>query len=317
MNAYDNSNHFRALIVISFILHLSMLLFLSTGFQREGIRFPSFMVVDIVSPPEIKETTRSFQPPVVERSPKSSERRITRLKEREAIQSPRESSTPVPIQRGIESIPQRVIEKEAEYEREIRTQDSIKQDSKKSDTAMSFPSPSKERESKEIPPPGVSMPDSKNYSIFEKKKDSPYNIMRNERLPDIAKGDISKDKLLDQELTAIQPVPLNTKEPKYLPYFEHIKRKIEDVLVYPVKAAKDGISGDLLLEFVLSREGKLRGIKIINTSGYTILDDSSVIAVQMASPFNPIPDSLDRSTIKITASFHYYLTEGFKKFNIH
>jgi len=105
-------------------------------------------------------------------------------------------------------------------------------------------------------------------------------------------------------------ISLNTKSYKYISYFTHIKRKIELVWEYPRTAAELGQEGRLTLRFTILKDGRLYGVKLIQSSGYHLLDDEAVRAVKEAAPFNPIPDRLHKDHLNILASFTYTL--GFK-----
>jgi len=105
-------------------------------------------------------------------------------------------------------------------------------------------------------------------------------------------------------------ISLNTKDFRYTSYFTHIKRKIELVWEYPRRAAEMGQEGSLLLRFTILKDGRLGGIKLLQSSGYRLLDQEAIRAVREAAPFNPIPDRLHKNRLNIMATFNYSL--GFK-----
>jgi protein TonB len=102
------------------------------------------------------------------------------------------------------------------------------------------------------------------------------------------------------------PIRLDTREPKYLSYFEHIKSAIEVVWDYPISALKRGIEGKLLLEFTVLANGALEGPRLVRTSGFADLDDEAIRAVRAAAPFRPIPAHIGRQRLDIIASFEYH-----------
>jgi protein TonB len=67
-------------------------------------------------------------------------------------------------------------------------------------------------------------------------------------------------------------VPLNTPDPRYAEYFAELKRRIEDKWVYPAEAARNGQSGRGELRFVLRKDGSVRIVEIVSSSGVRILD---------------------------------------------
>jgi protein TonB len=102
------------------------------------------------------------------------------------------------------------------------------------------------------------------------------------------------------------PVHLNTREPRYMSYFETIKRAIERVWEYPEPALQSGLQGKLILEFTILQDGAMVGPRLIRSSGFLELDQEAMRAVRAASPFRPIPTSIGRNRIDILASFEYY-----------
>ena len=101
------------------------------------------------------------------------------------------------------------------------------------------------------------------------------------------------------------PISLDTTEVKYASYFARIKHQIERVWVYPSEAVQRGISGDLTLTFRISKDGNLLGVRLLNRSGYEILDVSALKAIKQAAPFYPFPASIDREKLSVQANFIY------------
>jgi TonB family protein len=102
-------------------------------------------------------------------------------------------------------------------------------------------------------------------------------------------------------------VPLNTPDPRYASYFAELKRRIEEKWVYPQEAARQGQSGQGDLRFVLRKDGSVRTVEIINSSGVMVLDRYIENAIRLASPFPPIPVSVGEDVIPISINFTYVL----------
>ena len=101
------------------------------------------------------------------------------------------------------------------------------------------------------------------------------------------------------------PISLDTTEVKYASYFARIKHQIERVWIYPSEAVQRGISGDLTLTFRISKDGNLLGVRLLNRSGYEILDVSAMKAIKQAAPFYPFPATIDREKLSVQANFIY------------
>lgn len=103
----------------------------------------------------------------------------------------------------------------------------------------------------------------------------------------------------------METVTLDSQELKYASYFLSIKKQIELVWSYPEEAATKGLQGELYLQFVLDRSGKLVDISLIHSSGHEILDYTALGAVKIASPYNPFPETIEKKKLRIIAVFKY------------
>src|SRR5262245_50940499 len=108
-------------------------------------------------------------------------------------------------------------------------------------------------------------------------------------------------------------VPLDTPDPRYAEYFAELKRRIEDKWGYPEEAARKGQSGRGELRFVLRKDGSVRTIEIVSSSGVRILDSYIQNAITLAQPFPPIPKSIGDDLLPISINFRYVLG-GFRAF---
>jgi protein TonB len=84
-------------------------------------------------------------------------------------------------------------------------------------------------------------------------------------------------------------IPLDTQNPLFATYFAHIRLKIERELYYPPEAERQKVRGQALVRFVIVESGNLAELRILDPSGYPILDAASVSAIRRASPFGPFP----------------------------
>lgn len=116
----------------------------------------------------------------------------------------------------------------------------------------------------------------------------------------VQKGEISEEGGGGAHLTA-----LNAPEIQYISYFASIKRKIELIWQYPREAAAAGIQGDLLIDFVIGRNGDLESLRLLQGSGYKILDDEALGSIRRAAPYNPIPEQYRIPNLRIRAHFVY------------
>lgn len=61
---------------------------------------------------------------------------------------------------------------------------------------------------------------------------------------------------------------------------------------YPTEARRAGIYGTLRMLVSLKKDGTIKEVAVLQSSGSTVLDDAAIRIVRMASPFAPFPDSM-------------------------
>lgn len=147
-------------------------------------------------------------------------------------------------------------------------------------------------ESREVP----TRPDREKYTIVQR----PLPTLK-ELLPPVTWA--SPGERTNRKREAVR---LDTQEPKYVSYFTSIKRAIELVWEYPEPALRHGLQGKLVLEFTILENGQLERTRLIRTSGFSMLDEEAIRAVNAASPFHPIPPWIGKSRLDVVASFEYH-----------
>jgi protein TonB len=102
-----------------------------------------------------------------------------------------------------------------------------------------------------------------------------------------------------------EPIPLDTKEEKYVSYFSRIKQQIQLAWIYPSQATTKKLIGEVTLKFEISRDGNLINLRLINTSGSNVLDMNAIKAVKEAAPYYPFPATISKKKLSILATFLY------------
>ena len=85
--------------------------------------------------------------------------------------------------------------------------------------------------------------------------------------------------------------------------FAYIRDLIQKNAAYPKLARQMGWEGRVTVSFLISSDGNTKNIRIKQSSGIEILDQSSIEAVKKASPF-PKPPSEAQIIIPISYMFH-------------
>ncbi len=93
----------------------------------------------------------------------------------------------------------------------------------------------------------------------------------------------------------LRHISANTREYAYAAYMKAWVSRIERVgnLNYPDEARRRHLHGQLMLTVGLARDGRVKSIDIIQSSGHRVLDDSAIRIVHLAAPFPPIPQGSD------------------------
>ena len=111
-------------------------------------------------------------------------------------------------------------------------------------------------------------------------------------------------------------ISASTKEYKYAAYMEAWRSKVERVgnLNYPDAARKQKISGSLILDVALNKDGSINEVTIRRSSGYKILDDAAIRIVELASPYSPFPVKIREETdiLHITRTWQFLNNNRFR-----
>jgi protein TonB len=87
---------------------------------------------------------------------------------------------------------------------------------------------------------------------------------------------------------AIQPKAQYVKE-----HFLYIKDRVQNKITYPRIARKMGWQGRVLISFTICRDGSVKDIRIVESSGFKALDNNAVKIIQRVAPFPKPPVSAE------------------------
>ena len=104
-----------------------------------------------------------------------------------------------------------------------------------------------------------------------------------------------------------ETIDMNTREYRFIGYFTGLRKAIELVWVYPSEAAQRGFYGQVIVKFIILPDGKLDKVKVLESSGYNILDSAIVDAIRSASPFSPLPKTFNKDRLVVKGAFNYIL----------
>ena len=116
---------------------------------------------------------------------------------------------------------------------------------------------------------------------------------------------------IEQQASIERTRYLNSSTKAFTPakYMREWINRVERVgnLNYPDQARRKKLSGTLILDVVISADGKLLKTDLRQSSGHQILDDAAKRIVQLASPFSAFPKKLrkEADVIHITRSWEF------------
>ncbi len=116
---------------------------------------------------------------------------------------------------------------------------------------------------------------------------------------------------IEQQASIDRTRYLNSSTKAFTPakYMREWINRVERVgnLNYPDQARRKKLSGTLILDVVISADGKLLKTDLRQSSGHQILDDAAKRIVQLASPFSAFPKKLrkEADVIHITRSWEF------------
>lgn len=86
---------------------------------------------------------------------------------------------------------------------------------------------------------------------------------------------------------------------KHVSYFLGMQRKIELVFTIPSFTPNHGAVGVPIVGFTVRRNGELADAVLLRSSGYPVVDQALMRAVQRAAPYYPFPDDMPDQEVNI------------------
>jgi TonB family protein len=82
-------------------------------------------------------------------------------------------------------------------------------------------------------------------------------------------------------------------------YLMMVRSKIEQHKIYPRRASLRQIQGTVVIHFIITLEGIIKGVDVVQSSGFTVLDQAGLKAVKDASPFPKPPVEFFQTAVSI------------------
>ena len=85
---------------------------------------------------------------------------------------------------------------------------------------------------------------------------------------------------------------------EYGPYLRRFRERVQESLVYPLAARRQGLRGTVELDVWLDPAGRVRDVQVTRSSSHELLDDAAVETIRRLGPL-PFPESLPRRALRI------------------
>lgn len=104
---------------------------------------------------------------------------------------------------------------------------------------------------------------------------------------------------------------LDTEQDLLISFFRRFRTNIYNVWNYPDGARRRGEQGQCLLRIIISRQGTVDSVELLESSGSAALDDEALRAVRKGAPYGPLPSAYPHAQLKIMGYFRYTLNQRF------
>jgi len=95
---------------------------------------------------------------------------------------------------------------------------------------------------------------------------------------------------------------LATYQRAYDMYVTRVREKVDPLWSFPRELAVKLEQGDVLMAFVIRKDGRVTDVRVLKGSGFPSFDKNVTNAIKKAAPFPPLPETLG-SELRVTAPF--------------
>ena len=115
--------------------------------------------------------------------------------------------------------------------------------------------------------------------------------------------EMASKEVIKQENT-VDPSQIQALEDEYL---SKLRYMIEKNKIYPSSAKRLNQMGKVHVNFVISKDGQIKNIKIVKDSNYQRLNDAALEILAKINKFEPIPEKLNKNSWEITVPIVYQI----------
>jgi protein TonB len=93
---------------------------------------------------------------------------------------------------------------------------------------------------------------------------------------------------------------------EYGQYLRQFRQRVQESLIYPLAARRQGLEGTVELHVWLEATGRVRDVQVARSSSHVVLDDAALETIRRLGPV-PFPESLPRRPLLIRIPLVYEL----------
>jgi len=178
---------------------------------------------------------------------------------------------------------------------------------------------------KKSQPKAETLPEDKQATVQKQVKASEENQPREEtraseqaetlpdvrsllQLPSDTTARIDKEWRQKQRDVAVgDEIWLDSQQDLLFSFFQRLRNGIYRVWNYPASAARQGRQGRCLVRMTFLRDGSVKKVELLRSSGTRILDREALAAVRKGGPYGPLPRAYPKDKLVIKAWFTYDL----------
>lgn len=117
-------------------------------------------------------------------------------------------------------------------------------------------------------------------------------------------------KVLEVAVPIAKPVPKTPVEPKFDPkikeeYIGYIRQTIDERKIYPKNAKRLRQSGTVHIKFIILDDGTIKGVSIVNSSGFELLDNAASDLLVTIGKVRTIPKEIAKDSLELTIPIEY------------
>lgn len=107
-------------------------------------------------------------------------------------------------------------------------------------------------------------------------------------------------------------ISASTREHLYASYMSAWIAKVERIgnMNYPEAARREGIEGSLVLSVDILPDGGIDQVRVLRSSGHSVLDEAAVRIVRLSAPFAPLPEEIKAQVDILTITRTWQFTSS-------